>query len=451
MALPRLDSVQLDGAVLGFAALVTLVIGIGFGLVPAWAAGRDDLYQVLGRGGRTASGGRHRLRAGLVVAEVSLALVLLVGAGLMMRSLTRLFDVDVGFRTDHLLTMEVRATGAQYDSLAGVTAFADRVVASVETLPGVESVAWTSMLPLGGDFNRYGIQVASQPLDSPERRPSADRYLVSPDYLQTMGIELVRGRGLSDQDRSDAPRVVVINDHFAQSQWGGADPIGDRVRLGGPDGPWWTIVGVVADVKHVGLDAPAAPQIYMPMSQWLYNEGLGGLVVRTRGDPLAMAAPVREAIRALEPNSPISRVASMDELLAGSTASRRYALSLLGGFAGVSLLLAAAGIYGVLANSVQERTREIGIRTALGANRGTIVGQVLGQGLRLTGVGLVLGGAGALLLTRLVRGLLFEVAPNDPVTLVSVAALMLVTALVACWVPARRAASVPPSEVLREE
>jgi ABC-type antimicrobial peptide transport system permease subunit len=207
----------------------------------------------------------------------------------------------------------------------------------------------------------------------------------------------------------------------------------------------------VADVKHIGLDAPAAPQIYMPMSQWLYNEGLGGLVVRTRGDPLAMAAPVREAIRALEPNSPISRVASMDELLAGSTASRRYALSLLGGFAGVSLLLAAAGIYGVLANSVQERTREIGIRTALGANRGTIVGQVLAQGLRLTGVGLVLGGVGALLLTRLVRGLLFEVAPNDPVTLVSVAGLMVVTALVACWVPARRAASVPPSEVLREE
>jgi len=450
LALPRLDTVELDGAVLAFATAVTLLTGVGFGLAPAWSATQGDLEGALRQGGRGAGGRRHRLRAGLVVAEVGLALMLLAGAGLMVRSLQRLFSVELGFRPERLLTMEVGTFGSRYDSLAAVVGFADQVAAAVRALPGVEGAAWTSMLPLGGDFNRYGVQIASQPLDNPAEAPAADRYLVSPDYLSTMGIPVQRGRGFTPQDRAGADRVVVINETFAAAHWAGRDPLGDRVQVGGPDAPWWTVVGVVGDVKHIGLDAAPTPQVYLPHAQWLYSEGLGGLVVRTTGNPASLAGPVRQAIRALDPNNPVSRVATMEELLAGSTAARRYAMWLFGLFAGIALMLAAAGIYGVLANTVQERTREIGIRTALGATRQAILRQVLGEGLRLTAVGLLVGGTGALALSRLLQGLLFGVTPHDPVTFLGVAAVVAGTALAACWVPARRAASVPPAEVLRE-
>jgi len=451
LSLPRLEAVHLDGSVLLFAVLVTLVTGVAFGMAPAWLAGRKDLHQLLKQDGRGGTADRHRLRAGLVVAEVGLALVLLVGAGLMFRSLTRLLSVEVGFQTDHLLTMEVRAIGEQYDSLAAVSLLADRVITAVEALPGVEGTAWTSMLPLGGDFNRYGVQIASRPVENRSDAPSADRYLVSPGYFSVMGIAVRQGRAFTPQDRAGGDRVAIVNHAFASSHWAGREAIGDRVQLGGADDPWWTIVGVVDDVKHIGLDAPPVPQVYLPQSQWMYNEGLGGLVVRLTGDPAGMMAPLRQAIRALEPNTPITRVATMEQLLAGSTAERRYTLWLFGVFAGIALLLAAAGIYGVLANSVQERTREIGIRSALGAARGAILGQVLGQGLRLAGLGVVLGGVVALVLGRLVDGLLYEVEPGDPLTLVGVAMVLMATAAGACWAPARRAASVPPSEVLREE
>jgi len=450
LSLPRMDAVALDGAVLLFALAVTVVTGVGFGMAPAWSAGRGSLHGVLKQGTRGAGGGRHRFRAGLVVAEVGLALVLLAGAGLMVRSLSRLLGVELGFRPDRLLTMEVRAVGARYDSLGAVVGLADRVVALVEALPGVESAAWASMLPLGGDFNRYGVVIASQPLPNRADAPTADRYLVSSGYLATMGISVRQGRSFTPADRAGSDRVAVINQTFAARAWSGRDPLGDRVQLGGPEGPWWTVVGVVGDVKHIGLDAGPTPQIYLPQGQWMYNEGLGGLVVRTRGDPTALIEPVRRAIRDLEPDSPISRVATMDDLLAGSTADRRYALWLFGGFAVLALLLSAAGTYGVLANSVQERTREIGIRTALGASRRSILRQILGEGLRLTGIGVALGGMGALLLSRVLRGLLFGVAPHDPITFVGVVLVLAATAVAACWIPARRAASVPPAEVLRE-
>jgi len=450
LSLPRLDEVGLDFTVLTFALGVTLVAGIAFGMAPAWTASQGDLHGMLKQGGRNTGGGRHRLRAGLVVAEVGLALVLLAGAGLMIRSLRELLTVEMGFRPERLLTMEVGVVGARYDSLAAVVGLADQVARAVQGLPGVESVGWTSMLPLGGDFNRYGVRIESQPLDNPADAPAADRYLVSADYLGTMGITVRRGRGVTPQDREGSDRVAVINETFAATHWAGRDPIGDRVQLGGPDDPWWTVVGVVGDVKHIGLDAPPVPQVYLPHAQWLYNEGLGGLVVRTRGDPALLIEPVRQAIRSLEPQSPIARVATMDALLSGTTAVRRYAMWLFGAFAGVALLLASAGIYGVLANSVQERTREIGIRTALGATRRAILGQVLGQGLRLTGIGLVLGGIGAVALSRVLRGLLFGVAPTDPATFAGVVAVLALAALAACWIPARRAASVPPAEVLRE-
>ena len=450
LSVPRLDEVGLDLTVLGFALGVTLLTGIAFGMAPAWTASRGDLHGVLKQGGRHTGTGRHRLRAGLVVAEVGLALVLLAGAGLMIRSLRELLTVELGFRPERLLTMEVGVVGARYDSLAAVVGLADQVASAVQALPGVESAGWTSMLPLGGDFNRFGVRIESQPLDNRAEAPAADRYLVDDGYLATMGITVQRGRGITAQDRAGSDRVAVINATFAATHWSGRDPIGDRVQLGAPEDPWWTVVGVVADVKHIGLDAPPVPQVYLPHAQWLYNEGLGGLVVRTRGDPATLIEPVRQAIRSLEPQSPIARVTTMDGLLSGTTAVRRYAMWLFGTFAGVALLLASAGIYGVLANSVQERTREIGIRTALGATRGAILGQVLGQGLRLTGVGLVLGGIGALALSRVLRGLLFGVTPTDPVTFAGVVAVLALTALAACWIPARRAASVPPAEVLRE-
>jgi putative ABC transport system permease protein len=451
-SLPRVNQIGIDGRVLGFTAALSLATGLLFGLVPAFATARPDVFTALRPGGRhTGQRSRRLARSFLVSGEVALSLMLLVGAGLLLRSLDRLLAVNPGFEPGGLLTMEVQTTGARYNGDAPVWSFFERALEAIKAVPGVETAGWTSQLPLGGNFDRNGVQIEGKLLDHPEEAPSADRYAVSPEYLQTMRIPLKRGRVITREDAAGTPPVALINETFARIGWAGEDPIGKRVQLGGSDRPWRTVVGIVGDVHHTALDEQQAPQIYIPETQWIFADGAMVLAARTRGDPAALAPAVRAAIRSVDPSLPILHTATMDEVLAGTAQSRRFAFVMFQVFALVALLLAAAGIYGVLAGSVTERTREIGIRSALGASRGGLLKLVVGQGLTLTLTGLAVGTAGALLLSRFLGGMLFGVGPRDPATFAAVTVVLLTVALGACWAPAWRATRVSPLEALRGE
>jgi putative ABC transport system permease protein len=449
-SLPRLQAIGIDLGVLGFTATLSLASGLLFGLIPALATARPDLFTALRPGGRHTAQRRRRVaRAILVIGEVAMALMLLVGAGLLLRSLQGLLGVDPGFEPRRLLTMEVQTTGPRYENDDAIRAFFVRAADAIRTIPGIEGAGWTSQLPLGGNFDRYGVAIEGKPLPNPANAPSADRYAVSPGYLEAMRIPLKRGRTISASDARDRPPVVLINETFAKQDWPGKDPIGARVKLGGPEAPWRTIVGIVGDVHHVSLDERQPPQIYLPEAQWLDADGAMVLAARTRGDPASAAPAVREAIRSVDRDLPILHVAGMEEVIANTADQRRFAFVLFQVFALVALLLAAAGIYGVLAGSVAERTREIGIRAALGASRSGLLGLVLRQGLGLTASGIALGSFGALLLSSFLRTLLFGVAPQDPLTFTGVVVVLSVVALLACWIPARRATRVSPLEALR--
>jgi putative ABC transport system permease protein len=450
--LPRLQAIGINGAVLGFTALLSLATGLAFGLVPALASARPDLFSVLRPGGRHSGQRSRRLaRAALVAGEIAMALMLLVGAGLLLRSLEKLLAVDPGFDPEHLLTLEVQTTGSRYNEDAPVWTFFDRALEAVKAVPGVAAAGWTSQLPLGGNFDRWGVQIEGKFLANPEAAPSADRYSVSPEYVQAMRIPLRRGRLLTAQDDSTSPPVVLINETFAKTGWEGQDPLGKRVQLGGADKPWRTVVGIVGDVRHTGLDEQQAPQLYVPERQWQFADAAMVLALRTRGDPAALALAVQAAIHSVDATLPILHVAAMEEVLSGTAQPRRFAFVLFQVFALVALLLAAAGIYGVLSGSVAERTRELGIRAALGASRGGLLGLVLRQGLGLTAIGMGLGCLGALLLSRFLQQLLFGIEPQDPLTFASVVLVLGGVALLACWIPARRATSVSPLEALRGE
>jgi putative ABC transport system permease protein len=451
-SLPRLQAIGIDLGVLGFTAAVSLASGLLFGLIPAFATSRPDLFTALRPGGRhTGQKSRRVARAILVMGEVALALMLLVGAGLLLRSLRRLLDVDPGFEPRQLLTMEVQTTGPRYEDEDAVRAFFSRAADAVRAIPGVERAGWSSQLPLGGNFDRYGVTIEGKPLPNPANAPSADRYAVTPGYLEAMRIPLKRGRTIRPDDARGRPGIVLINEAFAKQDWPGGEALGARIQLGGPDAPWRTVVGVVGDVHHVSLDEKQAPQVYLPEVQWLGADDAMVLAVRTRGDPATTAAAVREAIRSVDRDLPILNVATMEEVVTNTADQRRFAFILFEGFALVALLLAAAGIYGVLAGSVTARTREIGIRSALGASRSGLLKLVIRQGLVLTAAGITAGIMGALLLTRFLRGLLFGVGAQDPVTFVGVVLVLAVVALAACLAPALRATRVSPLEALRSE
>jgi len=448
-SLPRMNEIGIDLPVLAFALLLSAVTGILAGLAPALLTARPDLHSRLKQGPRTASPRSHSFRSGLVVIEVALALVLLVGAGLLLRTVSRLFDVDPGFDPKRLLSMQVSTSGDRYRDDAAIVDFFSRAREAVERVPGVESAAWVSQLPLGGDFDMYGIHIEEKPQSNPELDPSADRYACSAGYLHTMGIPVLRGRGITEADRADSPPVVLINDTFASRLWPGEDPIGKRVLLGDPNGPWRTIVGVTGNVKHAALDAGPTNQIYLPQPQWVDSAMV--LVVRARTSPADLTSAVEAAVWTADRNQPIAAVATMDSLLDVSTARRRFALGLFEIFAAAALLLAAAGIYGALSGSVSERTREIGIRGALGATRRDIARLVLRRGAVLMLSGLGLGVVGAFAASRLMAGLLFGVSPHDPITFWGVSTLLLFVGLAAAWVPAWRAARVDPVVALRAE
>ncbi|HEX7121209.1 MAG TPA: FtsX-like permease family protein, partial [Gemmatimonadaceae bacterium] len=396
-AMPRLDQVGVDGRVLAFTLGLSLMAGLVASAVPLVAARRADLHGILKSGARgLAAGMRHHLRGAVVVAETALAVMLLAGATLLFRSLDRLLAVDAGFDPQRRLTMELQLSGSRYANDTTVRAFWQTAIETVRAVPGVEAAAVASQLPLAGNVDLYGVHTEERAGANPAEDPSALRYGTSADYIATMGIPLVAGRGFTLQDTEGSTPVVVINETMAERLYAGRNPIGHRFRMGGgDDGPWRTIVGVVGDTRHRGLDAEVEMQAYIPLTQW-WGERAMTLVVRTRGAPASAAGAVRAALRQVEPSLAIGTVATFDDLVARVTAERRFALALFQGFALIALLLAATGIYGVLSANVVERTREIGIRAALGAPRQRILSLVVRQGGALALIGLVLGLMGGL-------------------------------------------------------
>ena len=448
--LPRMVDIGVNGSVFLFALAITTLIGLGVGLVPALNASRGDLNIQLQQSSRRTAGGHQWMRRTLVIAEVSLALVLLVGAGLLFRSLSLLFAVDPGFDTTQLLTMQVQATGTRFDDETTRRFFAQSLEA-VRQLPGVSAAAFSSQLPLSGDLDDgYGVRFESSATDNVNI--GAFRYAVSPGYLETMGIPLRRGRLLSATDTANTPPVAVISESLARSKFQDQDPIGQRLRLGGNDGPWSTVVGVVGDVKQTSLAVSQLNAVYMTNDHWLlFTDRALWLVVRAPHEPAELAPAIRQAIWSIDKDQPIVRVATMDHRLASSAAERRFALILFEAFGFVAVVLVAVGLYGVLSASVTERTREIGVRLALGAQRRDVLCLILRQGLKLTLVGVSIGLLASWAVTRLLTKLLYGVTATDPLVFGGVASLLTVVALFACYVPARRAMKVDPLVILRSE
>ncbi|HMI56630.1 MAG TPA: ABC transporter permease, partial [Gemmatimonadaceae bacterium] len=450
-ALPRLSAIHVDLGALAVVTAIVLLLAMVMGLAPA--RGKfGDLSLALRSGRRRSGTANHATRATLVVGEVALAMMLLVSAGLLGRSLVRLLGMNAGFDTTHMLTLEINSTGAKYPNDTSVFEYHDRVREAVGALPGVSSVAVANQLPLGGNMDMYGVIDADNVPANPELVPSGDRYAVSTNYLHTMRIPVLAGRDLTAADEIEgANKVALVSAALAERMWPNESPLGKRIRVGGPEGPIRTIVGMTGNVRHTGLDAKTTLQWYIPERQMFFADNQEVLIVRTSTDPATLAASVRRAIATIDPTQPIVKIATMDEVVAASTSQRRLALVLFGAFASAALLLAIAGIYGVLAGSVTERTREIGVRSALGATPASLIALVVGQGGRLAALGILLGLAGSFALTRYLQSLLFGVAPNDPATLVAVCALLACVTLAACLVPASRAARVDPSAALRSE
>ncbi|HUQ14509.1 MAG TPA: ABC transporter permease [Gemmatimonadales bacterium] len=454
--LPRARDIGVDWNVLGFTALVVLVTGIGFGLIPALQTTRPDLQSVLKDSGRGSSAGAPRapVRSALVVAEVAVALVLLAGAGLLLRSFERLLAVETGFNPDKLLTLQVwlpwpnEAEKGRYFTQEQRLAFYDRAVQQVRQVPGVRRVALTSRLPLRGRNNtRFTIEGRTPPADGPP--PIAEFRSVTPGYFETMQIPILRGEGLSELADSASAGAAVINRTMSEKYFPDDDPIGRRIQVFGPEGPWVTIRGVVGDVRQIGLEEPPFEEFYMSARTNVGQEM--AMIVRTSGDPESRAAAVTDAVRSADPEQPVFAVMSMDRLIANATAERRFSLLLLTLFAAIALVLSAIGIYGVMAYTTTQRRHEIGIRLALGAGGPDVLRLVVGQGMRLVVIGLATGLFGAWVLSRVLASQLFGITPQDPLTYVTVALLLGAVALAATWLPAQRATRVDPMISLRTE
>ena len=447
--LPRANAISLNGTAFAFGMGITTLIGLAVGLVPALHASRSNLHVGLHESSRRTAGGHQTTRRALVVTEVALALVLLVGAGLLLRSLQRLFAISPGFDSSHMLTMQVQASD-RFDRDA-IQRFFTQALDAVREVPGVTAAAFTSQLPLSGDLDEYGVHFEPGPDGKPERGYSTFRYVVSPGYLEAMGIPLRRGRLLDTHDAAGTQPVVVISESLAKRKFADQDPIGTRLHLGRQDVPWYTIVGVVGDVKQASLAASRSEAAYIAAPQWYFADNSLSLAVRARGDAAALVPNIKQAIWSVDKDQPISRIATMDGLLAATAAERRFALILFETFGIVALVLAATGIYGVLSGSVNERTREIGVRLALGAQRRDVLGLILRQGVTLTLVGIGLGLVAAWAVTRFLTTLLYSVGATDPLVFCGVALLLTVVALLACYLPARRATKVDPLVALRHE
>ena len=455
--IPRVAGVTLDGRVLLFTAVVALVTSIIFSLVPALRALKTDLTDSLKDGGQSASvgGARQRFRNALVVVEMALAVVLLVGAGLMLRSLWALQRVPLGFDPTSVLTMRIALPQASYESPEQVAVFFRELLDRVRQLPGVRAAGAARSLPLGSPIGDFGLMVEGyQP--PPGTNAKGDWQIVTDGYLAAMGERVVRGRGIEAADRSDSMLVALVNEEMARQYWNGRDPIGGRLKIGGdPKRPWVTVVGVVADVRHNGITDVVKEKFYVPHAQW--NTAVGfpirgmTLVIRAGGDPYALVGPTRQAVRALDPSLPVANVRLMDEVVGAALSTPRFTGILLGSFAVLALILSAIGIYGVLSYLVSRRTREIGIRVAIGAGRLEVLRLILRNGLSLALTGVAIGIAFALWASRLMSGLLHDVRPGDPATFTAVGLILTGVALVASLVPAWRATRVDPVVALKTE
>jgi putative ABC transport system permease protein len=450
--LPRVGAVGIDAAVLAFALGLTTLVGLLVGVVPAFHGSRAQLQGAVQRRSPRIAGGDHLTRRGLVVAQVALAVVLLVGAGLLVRSLQHLFAVPPGFEPAHLLSMQVQTAGARFRDAETMHRFFDDVLAAVRQVPGVSAAAFTSQLPLTGDEDVWGVHFESIPALAADENRDGYRYAVSPGYFETMGIPLRSGRVLRADDDAGAPGAAVINESFARRRLPGLDPIGQRVRVGPNEGPWFTVVGVVGDVKHASLAVARADAVYVTAAQWTrFADNARWLVVRAQGDAAALTPAVRRAIQAVDRHQPILRIATMEERVSRSAAERTFAMLLFEAFGGVALVLAAVGTYSLLSGSVTERTREIGVRSALGASRQSIVALVLRQGMTLAGLGIVIGVAAATMASSALVTLLFGVSRLDAFTYLGAATLLAGVSAIACALPGWRAAKIRPSIALISE
>jgi predicted permease len=446
--IPRLATARIDLVVVGAAVAMSAATALLFGLAPALRASRLDIRPVLHADARhTASGPTSWARQLLVGADVAFALVLLIAAGLMIRSIGRLLDIDPGFDPRGVLTMQLSMSGKAYASDAAVVAYGDRIIDRVRALPGVVDAALAGQVPLGGNIDRWGLHVDGRPPSADD--PSAERYSVTPGYFALMRIPLRAGRLITDADRANTERVILVNERAARALWPDGGAIGHHVRIGGTDGPLYTIVGVVGDVHHVTLSAAPTFQIYTAQAQ--LTDSFLTLVIRSRGDLTALAAEARDAVWSVAHDVPVYAVAPLTTLVGNSVGSRRFVMVLLEGFGAVALLLTAVGIYGVVSYSVGERTREIGVRSALGASRRDIVRLVLGAGLRTIVVGLAVGVAVAAIATRFLQDSLFGVSPVDPLTYGAVTFILLASAILAQLLPVLRATRVDPAIALRQE
>jgi putative ABC transport system permease protein len=449
--IPHLDSARLDLSVLLFTMLIAAITGILSGLAPAVVGSRLDLSEALkGSGAGTGSiRNQHRIRSILVTTEVALALVLLIGSGLLTRSLIHLISVDPGFNTHRLLTLRISLFERAYPKPEQKDAFLSVLLARLRALPGVRSAAAGSGLPTLGWWSLAGTDIEGQPQMAPGLRPDIPHDVVTTDYFQTLGIPLLAGRTFNELDRPGTVPVAIVNQAFVRQYFPGQNPIGKHVGRRTSPGVWGEIIGVVGNVRQLGPSQAASPEVYTAYQQ--EPEGDVNLAVRTDRDPLALVAPVKAAVQAVDPDQPVYDIATMDQRLSESIAPQRFNALLVGMFALLALGLGAIGIYGVLAYSVARRTHEIGIRMALGAKRGNVIKVVVGEGFKLTLIGLGLGIAGALVLTRFLTSLLYGVKPTDPLTFVVVSLILVAVALSASYIPARWAAKVDPMTALRCE
>jgi putative ABC transport system permease protein len=457
--LPRLNAIHFDTAAFLFACALVTLIGLAAGTVPALHIARNDLQADLQSASRRIAGTHKWTRRSLVVAEIALALVLLVSAGLLLRSMQRLIAVDPGFNSAQLQTMQVVTSGHQFDmSPANPDGderrreFFERSLDAVRRVPGVESAAFTTLLPLSDDppvVGQYGAQFDDQ--DDAASGYNVFRYAVSPGYCQTMGIRLISGRLLDERDRTNAPHTALISQSLARQHFGSRNPIGSRLHVGPRDRPWYTVVGLVGDVKQTSLSIDDADAVYLSTRQTWFADDTLSFVIRGQGDVAALVPAIKAAIWSVNKDQPIVRIVTMDRMMAISEAERRFILILFEAFGIVALLLAAIGLYGVLAGNVAERIHEIGIRMALGASRSNILAMALLDGMRLTAFGLGIGLCGALASSKGIASLLFGTSELDPISWFGMSMLLAAVAVLACWIPAWRGTRVDPASTLRSE
>ena len=448
-SLPGASNIAIDWRVLVFTMALAMLTGILFGLAPALQFSRPDMQDMLKEGGRGGTEGAHRhfLRKVLVVSQVGFAIVLLVGAGLLIRSFGKLRDVNPGFNPANVLAMNVSLNRTRYPKEPEQAAFVDKLVPSISTVPGVQAAAVVMPLPFGAEMN-YGFQFSGQPPADPNQLPQANYFLITADYFRLMNIPVLKGRAFTNNDRENTPRVAIINDTLARKYFPTEDPIGKQINITNGTDVWREVVGVVGDVKRE-LDVDVKPQIYEPFLQEAFFTMT--ILARTNGNPVDMSEPVQRQVYALDKDQPVTKITSLETVVADTLAKRRFSMTLLAVFAGVGLVLVSIGIYGLMAYTVSQRTHEMGIRLALGASASDIVKLVVGQALFLVLIGIVIGLGASFALTRTMASLLFGVTTTDWRTFSAVAGLMIGITLLASYLPAYRAMKVSPVEALREE